>query len=228
MTKRLLALLGSVAVLGFSVAPATMAQVRPTPFPGDGLLPGDTASTSITVAATGRAHDVEVQATQVRQRCADPNCPAHPGTLADMLVISLRDASGDGWTGTLADLAAGITLPHSSLPPGHARRYGLSLTLPASVDDSVEGLAFSANVALTARDANGQAVGSSAGRTLGTGVLGEKLTRASGATRNGVAQGYADDSLPFTGYDAVLALLVAGALIAAGVSSVTAARSRRM
>jgi len=227
MTKRLRVLLGSVAVLGFSVTPAALADVRPTPFPGDGLLPGDTASTSITVAAMGRADNVEVQATRVQQRCAAASCPAHPGTLADMLVISLRDASGNAWTGTLADLAAGVTLPHSSLPPGHARTYGLSLTLPASGDNSIEGLAFSANLALTARDANGHAVGSSADQTLGTGVLGEKVTRGSGATRNGVAQGTADDSLPFTGYDAILALLVAVALISAGVSSVMAARSGR-
>jgi hypothetical protein len=213
-----LATLPAIALAGVAIAAGA-----PTPFPGDPLLPGDTASMAFTVAATGRAASTHLVATHVHQSCdarVVATCPMHPGDVAQELQLSVSGPGGVLWRGSLADLEDGVTLPHSDLPPGHARTFGLDLTLPASANNSFQDQGFSATLTWTAEGAAGQPAGPTSGRTVGTGVLGEKVSRA-GDTSN------TDDSLPFSGADLVLPLLLAGAAIGVGSASVAAARRRR-
>lgn len=203
-----------LAVSGVAVA------AKPAPFPGGALLPGDTVSTTFTVAATGRAASTQLLATHVQQSCVAPDevdCPSAPGDLAQELQLSVSTADGQLWRGTLADLEDGVTLPRSNLPPGHARTFGLELSLPASADNSFQYLGFSAKLTWTPEGPPGRPAGPSGGRSIGTAVLGEKISHGGEPH---------DTSLPFTGFDVALTLLVAMAAIAAGSTTLAAARRR--
>lgn len=220
MTRRAPIIWAMATLPTLALAAVAVAAGVPTPFPGDALLPGETASTSITVAATGRAASTHLVAAQVQQTCVAAvaaNCPSRPGDVSKVLHLTVSGPSGVLWHGTLADLQDGVTLPHSNLPPGHARTFGLDLTLPASAGNSFQDLGFSATLTWTAETASGQPAGPPEARSIGTKVLGEKASRDSSDE---------DSSLPFSGFDLVLPLLLAGAAIAAGTTALAATRRR--
>jgi hypothetical protein len=214
-----------VATTSGSAAYATASDHGPSIFTTGALLPGDRARGSLTIAASPVAVSGQLRARDVSQSCANPHCVADASQLVRLTV---RSPNGDRWSGNLSDLERGINLPGGTIPERQARRYSLSMTLPSTTGNAAENQQFSALLTWTVQDASGRQVGSGGSAPIGSGVEGEHEQRTRGGRENQTTSVAAPDAdLPFTGFDAVLALTAAAVLLGAGLTLLAASRMQQ-
>jgi hypothetical protein len=186
---------------GAAIAAANRANGTPRPLFGTQLLlPGESVHTQITVKAAQVPVRPYLDLSEVRQHCNVADCTSSPPVLAQMLELKATDHSGQVWQGSLAAVQHRVELPGGTIPAGGRRSYALTMSLPARAGNNYEGLAVSGAVSWGGMDASRHVV-----------------------TRSGPGK----SALPFTGFDAVTMLAVAGCLLAVGSAIVAAAKRRR-
>jgi hypothetical protein len=205
MSRRALAAAALFVLLaagsGAAVA-ATGHSARPSRalFGNQLLLPGKSIHANITIRGARAPIRPFLQVSSVRQRCAAGSCTGAPIALAASLDLSAADGAGHIWTGTFADAQRRITLPGGTIGAGGRRTYHLTVSLPAGTSNSYQGIRFRAGLHWGGLDASGAAISAS---------------RPSNST------------LPFTGFDAVTAVALAGLLLGVGATLLETARRRR-
>lgn len=191
----------------------TSGREKASLFPSQPVLPGESRTGQLIIAAPSVDATPYLRAIHLHQRCGAVACPASLPSLADAMVLTATGPGGATWHGSMASLAGGVALPGGMLVRGHTRRYTLTLSLPAGTANAYQGLVVSGKIEWGSEDAAGNPV-----NKPGVGVLGESV-------RRGPVDQAQPDGLPFTGFDAALSLVAGLALV--GVGSVVIGLARR-
>lgn len=209
-----------VGVVDATAGPAIAGRLssgphRASALPSVPLLPGESHTGELTIAAPPVSAVPYLRVRHVQQRCSAACQTSGAPSLADVLTLTATDGGAASWRGSLSDLVHGVTLPGGPLERGHTRRYAITLSLPAQTGNAYQGLAVSADLEWGARAAAGTPA-----VKPGVGVLGESVRRGA------APQGQQSDGLPFTGFDAALSLVAGLALL--GLGTVVVALARRL
>jgi hypothetical protein len=168
-------------------------------FAGQALLPGKSVHADITVKGARVPIRPYLEISALHQRCEGPTCAAGAPILAQALQLSASDSAGQTWTETVATTQKRVTLPGGTLAAGHGRTYQLTLALPAHAGNNYEGLSVSGTFSWG-----------------GTDAAGHNVSSASDGNR-----------LPFTGFNAIELLVLAGILVGTGIGLVATTKRRR-
>jgi hypothetical protein len=168
-------------------------------FAGQVLLPGKTVHANITVKGARVPVRPYLEISKLHQRCDGSTCTSSAPVLAQLLQLSASDGVGQTWTATIAGAERRVTLPGGTIAPSHRRTYQLTMTMPARAGNSYEGLSVSGQFTWGGTDAAGHSVTSTSD----------------------------DHQLPFTGFNALELLALAGCLVVAGTGLLATAKRRR-
>jgi hypothetical protein len=218
--------MASTALATTGVAIADAETKPPSVFSVDALEPGQTVHGAITVPGAAVPVSPYLRIHAIQQHCLVATC-ADSASLASMLTMTVTAPNGATWRGALTALKPGIDLPGGLMAAGHDRTYRMLLSLPARAGNQYEALAISAELDWGGRDDDGHAVtpvgpgtsthlGSDGGGDSTPSVLGEHLLRPQ-----------RDDSLPFTGLDALVLVAAASGSLVTGLAFTAVARRVR-